>query len=140
MFRTTGNKGFQITFSNGYTLSVQFGPGNYVTDRSSDYLAPMKTEFWESKDAKLASWSEEETAATKPTVDESNETAELTKGWVSLSEHDTVSGWATPDQVAKLVWYLANLRSSTKASEVLKLADILKHPVLERLDFSEGEE
>ena len=28
-FRVTGGKGFQITFPNGYTISVQFGPGNY---------------------------------------------------------------------------------------------------------------
>lgn len=29
MFRITGKKGFHITFENGYTVSVQFGPGNY---------------------------------------------------------------------------------------------------------------
>lgn len=29
MFRITGGKGFHITFKNGYTLSTQFGPGNY---------------------------------------------------------------------------------------------------------------
>ena len=28
-FRITGKKGFQITFENEYTVSVQFGPGNY---------------------------------------------------------------------------------------------------------------
>ena len=29
MFRITGGKGFHITFDNGWTVSVQFGPGNY---------------------------------------------------------------------------------------------------------------
>lgn len=29
MFKITGKKGFHITFENGYTVSVQFGPGNY---------------------------------------------------------------------------------------------------------------
>lgn len=29
MFKITGGKGFHITFENGYTISVQFGPGNY---------------------------------------------------------------------------------------------------------------
>ena len=29
MFKITGKKGFHITFDNGYTVSVQFGPGNY---------------------------------------------------------------------------------------------------------------
>ena len=28
-FRITGGKGFHLTFANGYTVSVQFGPGNY---------------------------------------------------------------------------------------------------------------
>ena len=29
MFRINDNKGFSITFDNGYTVSVQFGPANY---------------------------------------------------------------------------------------------------------------
>jgi len=29
MFKITNGKGFHITFKNGYTVSVQFGPGNY---------------------------------------------------------------------------------------------------------------
>jgi len=29
MFRIKSSKGFHITFENGYTVSVQFGPGNY---------------------------------------------------------------------------------------------------------------
>ena len=37
MFRINDNKGFSITFDNGYTVSVQFGPGNY----SSNYNLSM---------------------------------------------------------------------------------------------------
>ena len=29
MFRITGGRGFQITFDNGYIVSVQFGTGSY---------------------------------------------------------------------------------------------------------------
>ena len=29
MFKITRKHGFHITFENGYTVSVQFGPGNY---------------------------------------------------------------------------------------------------------------
>jgi len=36
-FRITDNKGFHITFENGYTVSVQFGPGNYC----DNYKAPI---------------------------------------------------------------------------------------------------
>ncbi|RJQ29183.1 hypothetical protein C4571_01985 [Candidatus Parcubacteria bacterium] len=28
-FRITGKKGFHMTFENGYTVSIQFGPGDY---------------------------------------------------------------------------------------------------------------
>lgn len=37
MFRINDNRGFQIQFDNGYTVSVQFGPGNY----SSNYNLSM---------------------------------------------------------------------------------------------------
>lgn len=36
MFEITDGKGFKITFNNGYTVSVQFGPANY----GSNYKAP----------------------------------------------------------------------------------------------------
>lgn len=29
MFKITNGKGFHISFENGWTVSVQFGPGNY---------------------------------------------------------------------------------------------------------------
>ena len=35
-FRITGGKGFHITFANGYTISVQFGPGNYGDNYNRD--------------------------------------------------------------------------------------------------------
>lgn len=38
MFKITHGKGFHITFENGYTVSVQWGPGNYADNyyQSSD--------------------------------------------------------------------------------------------------------
>lgn len=33
-FRTCGNRGFQITFSNGWMISVQFGVFNYCSNRN----------------------------------------------------------------------------------------------------------
>jgi hypothetical protein len=37
MFSITDNKGFQITFENGYSVSVQFGPGNYCENKDLPY-------------------------------------------------------------------------------------------------------
>lgn len=36
MFSTTRGKGFHIQFSNGWTVSVQFGPGNYGDNYDED--------------------------------------------------------------------------------------------------------
>lgn len=43
MFRITDNKGFQITFKNGYTISCQFGTSNYCDRRS--YTDPYGSEL-----------------------------------------------------------------------------------------------
>jgi hypothetical protein len=37
MFRITGGKGFGIQFDNGYSVSVQFGPGNYCSNYDRDF-------------------------------------------------------------------------------------------------------
>lgn len=41
MFRINDNKGFQVKFDNGYTVSVQFGPGNYGSNYSLSMLDNM---------------------------------------------------------------------------------------------------
>lgn len=40
MFKITSKKGFHITFGNGYTVSVQFGPANYC----DNYDMPINEE------------------------------------------------------------------------------------------------
>jgi hypothetical protein len=40
-FKSTLNKGFQMTFDNGWTISVQFGYGNYCDNRNH----PLKTKL-----------------------------------------------------------------------------------------------
>lgn len=40
MFKITGGSGFHITFENGWTVSVQFGPGTYTDNHDAiDLLA-----------------------------------------------------------------------------------------------------
>lgn len=58
MFRITGHKGFQMTFANGCTVSVQFGPGNYSDHHGNvDYYAPRNAVgVWESETAEVAAW------------------------------------------------------------------------------------
>jgi hypothetical protein len=37
MFCINDNKGFSVSFANGYRVSVQFGPGNYGSNYTADF-------------------------------------------------------------------------------------------------------
>jgi hypothetical protein len=41
---------------NGWTVSVQFGAGNYCERRDADYKAAKRNDFWESNSAEIAAW------------------------------------------------------------------------------------
>jgi hypothetical protein len=55
MLASTQNKGFRMTFQNGYTISVQFGKGNYCHNRHSTDN-PKEIDVYNSKDAEVAVW------------------------------------------------------------------------------------
>jgi hypothetical protein len=85
MFAVTLGKGFQMTFANGWTVSVQWGANNYCKNRSHDLdacVAEMRGEALsaESPDAEIAAWDKDGT-------------------WFDFGS-DTVKGWCSPDHVA----------------------------------------
>ena len=91
-FRITEKTGFHITFKNGYTVSVQFGPGNYCMNRN---IHIGEDEEWAGKtdciDAEVAVW----------------------QGHGGLIEHpdfggDSVMGWVDPEYVLKLLNWAAS--------------------------------
>ena len=94
MFKITNEgHGFHITFANEYTVSVQFTKFNYCSNKSipDGFVTPV-----DCRDA--------EVALVHP------------DGWlVDLTEKlpwwngDTVSGWATPNEVAELIAYATAL-------------------------------
>lgn len=51
-FRITDNKGFHITFPNGYTISVAFGSDNYC----DNYNQSHSVKACESENAETAFW------------------------------------------------------------------------------------
>ena len=55
-FKITGHKGFHITFENGYTVSVQFGPANYCDNYHMNCGDPERKQILESSDAEVAVW------------------------------------------------------------------------------------
>lgn len=76
-FRTCHNKGFHITFENGWTASVQFGIGNYCSNR--DWPGKYGAEVPQSGTAEIAAWD--------------------ALGNYHKFEGDEVSGWQTPADV-----------------------------------------
>jgi hypothetical protein len=55
MLASTENKGFQLTFKNGYTISVQFGRGNYCSNRNN-LDKPEEQIVYKSVNAEVAAW------------------------------------------------------------------------------------
>lgn len=89
MFKSCQNKGFHMTFANGLTISVQFGPFNYCDQRSTFPNArPEDQEIWKSGTAEIGIWNSE--------------------GWKTnqfINCHgDDVIGHLTADQVAELIY------------------------------------
>ena len=95
--------GFAMTFENGYTISVQWGPGNYCATRNNEEFIkqnPFTGEHrtYESHTAEIAAWGPD-------------------GEWLHLSEHDDVAGWLTADKVAEYIAVLSG--SSPKQAEWL---------------------
>ena len=91
-FRITCKKGFHVTFANGWTVSVQFGPSNYSDNY--DRVAGYKDEVWcgekGSSCAEVAVWGPD------------GEYSVLNLGG------DIVRGWQTPAAVLALMNGAAN--------------------------------
>jgi len=89
-FVSIQNKGFQMTFQNGLTISVQFGTINYCSRQNS--TAPiqgeMKMSMVESQTAEIAIWDE-------------------TNTWFDF-EYDTVKGHCDTNEVARWIGIVSN--------------------------------
>jgi hypothetical protein len=99
MFKATSNRGFSITFENGNTVSVQWGPHNYcdpehAEGRDAPWDAPEKSQVWASANAEVAAWNSD-------------------KEWHNFS-HDQVAGWQSADEVASFIAFVSNNELSTK--------------------------
>ncbi len=90
MITITRNKGFQMTFPNELTISVQIGNMNYCARKSklTAYDAEMQMDIVKSTSAEIAIWNEK-----GDWFEFGNDTV---KGWVPVAE---VAAWI--DRVAK---------------------------------------
>ena len=90
MFKITGGKGFHMTFANGWTVSVQFGPGNYCENRNMAITVEQE-QFAGKKgsiNAEIAAWNAD-------------------GNWHDFGD-DTVRGWCSTDDVADFIHMIAS--------------------------------
>ncbi len=85
MITITQNKGFQLTFENGLTISVQIGTGNYCERRQmgGPYNSEMNEEVITSSNAEIAIW------------DNNN-------NWLNFGS-DTVKGWVPAEEIGQYI-------------------------------------
>jgi hypothetical protein len=86
-FRICRNKGFHITFENGWTISVQFGPGNYCGNRDLPFSRDYAEEVPHSSTAEIALIDPE--------------------GSFFAIDGDDVKGWVSPGDVLRFMNMIA---------------------------------
>ena len=104
MFAITMGSGLQLTLGNGWTISVQFGAGNYGSNRNAEYRAASKEDFWNSTTAEIAAWYGEREGIS-------------TSNWYNFGNDDQVKGWCSADEVVAFLGMVSALpaRKLTKA-------------------------
>lgn len=101
-FRITDGKGFHVTFDNGWTVSVQFGRGNYGDNYDwpvddNDYRQSNRDAGQHgSNTAEIAAWKGKD-------------------HWHHFENGDTVQGHQTPAQVLALMNEISALPALAKA-------------------------
>lgn len=96
MIRITEGKGFHLTFSNGWTASVQFSEGNYCENRNSRFSRDHKENDRlcgnaGSANAEIAAW-------------DKNDNYYRGEDW-----DDDVKGYVTPEEVARFLLTISQL-------------------------------
>lgn len=94
MFKITGGKGFHMRFENGWTVSVQFGYGNYADNYNMDdydfALRDIKAGSQGSSTAEIAAW-------------------DIDGTMLPFASDDTVKGWVSADEVAAFITMVRGL-------------------------------
>ena len=111
-FTSGYNKGFRMTFENGFSISVQWGVGNYCEKRDSgEWNEATKHDFWSSNSAEIAVFNKEGRNSMIPIT---GYTLENTDG-TEESYTDVVSGWLSTDTAAKCITIV---QSATTKEEI----------------------
>ena len=106
--------GFQLDFPNGWTASVQWGPGNYCTNRDMQ-ANPFKDDikFLQSETAEIAAWVTD------------LRTTSTTDGWYKFEDGQEVQGWQNTAQVMEFLNMVSSFPSTSfTTTKVLTAEDV----------------
>ena len=134
-FYTNMNKGFAMAV-NGYRISVQWGPGNYV-DREvrygNDHDAPMQHNIWGCDTAEVLIWDEAGRFAPKgsgaslfETAPWNDELDEYDFDWLNANQgghNDQVFGHCTSECVTKMIGCLASCGDNDPRRAIKQIYD-----------------
>ena len=99
----TRGRGFHIRFDNGYTVSVQWGGGNYCDNHREDVSDNSVGEYG-SNTAEVAVLKDGD--------------RELLRGWPGCASNSSVGCWLTPAQVLEAMnWAAKQPNRKTKKEE-----------------------
>lgn len=91
MFKVVNEKGFQIKFENGLTISVMFGSGNYCANRTTKLESKGVFGITESMSAEIAIFDQNDV-------------------WFEFGA-DTVKGWVGANEVGEWIVKVKNATS-----------------------------
>lgn len=107
-FASTYNRGFQMRFENGMTISVQFSTGSYCDRRN--FTTPVMAEMTEpivtSPNAEIAIW-------------------DAGGNWFNFG-YDEVKGFVTPDEVALWINSVSSAESLNDLQEIAENAGLVE--------------
>lgn len=99
MFKVFANKGFQVKFDNGFTVSVMFGVGNYCEHRMNRDVEP-------SLGATVPVWGKHDSVDAEIAV--IGPDGEFRADFPGCHEGDQVQGWITPEQMLAVMNWAAS--------------------------------
>ena len=101
-FTSCLNKGFQMDFQNGFSISVQWGIGNYCAVREKDaYGTPQKQDYWDSVSAEIAVFDND-------------------SRFIEIREDDQIAGWLSTDTVAKVIAIVSSAQTANEINKKVK--------------------
>jgi len=101
-FGITMAKGFHLTFPNGYTISTQFGGGNYCENRNMEIERPGIDVL--SNNVEIAIWDGKNNWVTRKAhkAITGKDLGEEVHGWVSIAEWKKYLDWTASKRKQKI--------------------------------------